>query len=150
MPISRCSRLSSLRISSRSWASRLDSGSSSSSNRDALLLAAGKPRRRTVLVAGEVDRRERAVDALLDLGARKPPILGDRERKRDIFGDRHVRPDRVGLKHHADAAPINRYVHAGGAIEQRLAVHGDAPVVRRLQARNGTQGGGLAAAGGAE
>ena len=40
-----------------------------SRERDALLLAAGEPRRRAALIAGEVDGRQSLADALLDLVA---------------------------------------------------------------------------------
>ena len=69
----------SARISSRSLASRFDSGSSISTqrrldhdrarDRDALLLAAGQLARQLVLVAGELHELERLVDARASISA---------------------------------------------------------------------------------
>ena len=160
MPILLCSRLSSPRMSSRSCASRFESGSSSRSSRGSCTIARASatrccwpPESRVagpLLEAVEIDDRERALDAVRDLGARIAPVLGDRERERHVLGHRHVRPDRIGLEHHADRALLDRHVHARLRVEQRPAVDRDHAVVRRLQPRDAAQRRGLAAAGGAE
>ena len=51
-----------------------------------------------------------AGNAAIDLGGFG---AADAQRKRDIFEHRHVRPDRVGLEHHADV-PVIRFDHAAG------------------------------------
>src|SRR5882757_253973 len=113
--------------------------------RDPLLLAAGQPRCRTLLKAIKIDNRERAPYAIRDLGLGIAALLGHRERERHVLGDRHVRPDRIGLKHHADRALLDRHIYTHLGIEQRAAFDRDDALVRCLEPRDAAQGRGLAA-----
>ena len=73
-----------------------------------------------------------------------------RKRERDIFEHRQMRPDRVGLEHHADIAVVRFDRQLRRAVEHRLSVDLDPAFLRRFQAGDAAQRGGLAAAGGAE
>ena len=86
--------------------------------------AAGRPRapapagRRGV----HVDQAQRRHDALLDLG------LGDVPHAQgigDVVEHRHVRPDRVGLEHHAELAQVGRHEQAGRRIAHHAAADHD-------------------------
>ena len=111
-PRSRCSRLSSNRISSRSFASRSDSGSSSSSSaahherareREALLLATGQvgggPVGKVIEVTVVMTGRPSA-----DVFTREGLVRRGRP-SREMRHSVHVMfwPDRVGLEHHPKA-----------------------------------------------
>ncbi len=86
--------------------------------RHALALAAGKLVDASVLKASDVGQRDKLGDArgalLLRDAADFQPIT-------DILGDAHVRKQRVGLKHHADIAPLDRDRRHVLAVEQHLA-----------------------------
>jgi hypothetical protein len=58
-----------------------------------------------------------------------------------------MRPDRVGLEDHGQAAALRRNIGSGTAIENRLAIDDDATGARRFQSRNCPQRRRLAAAG---
>ncbi len=70
-----------------------------------------------------------------------PGDFADIQPERHILRHRHVRPQRVGLEHHARVALVGRRV---GDI---LAVEGDAPLGRVDEPRDHAQQRGLAAAG---
>ena len=74
--------------------------------RHALLLAAGELRRRAVLVARHAAPVSSALQHLL-ASSRRAEYLRSRatsQREGDVLEHRHVRPDRIGLEHHADVA----------------------------------------------
>ena len=112
-------------------------------DRHALLLAARQGRRRPVGEALHLDQAQRRHHALLDLG------LGDVAHAQgigDVVEHRHVRPDRVGLEHHAELAQVGRHEQAGRRIAHHAAADHDRAGVVALQARHHAQGRGLAAA----
>ena len=74
-----------------------------------MLLPAAQEYRRTIREIRQADQLERFFDAPLDFLAIGAPHV---ERERDVFKYRHVRPDRVGLKHHADVASFRRHIDA--------------------------------------
>jgi hypothetical protein len=141
-------------MSSRRFASRLESGSSSKSvsgsaisarQRHPLLLAAGEfgriALRQRLELCGAKDRAEVFRDGVAGLFAQAQAIG-------DVVCDRHMRPHRVALKDHRHLALLRR---------QRLGLRGDEAItdadlaVGRLQkARDQPQGRCLAAAGRAE
>ena len=94
-----CNDFSSRRISSRSCASRLLSGSSSSKTfgekterarqRHALLLAAAQRRRRTLFQAGEPDSPSTSATFF---SASRPSDAAQLQRISDVLEHRHVRP----------------------------------------------------------
>ena len=112
--------------------------------RDALLLPAGELRGSALRERAHLHHAERVRDLLGDLLLALAP---DAQAVRDVLEHRHVRPDRVGLEHHREAALLGRDVHAlrrridGGAADADLAR------ARLLQPRDGAQRRGLAAAG---
>ncbi len=121
--------------------------------REALLLAAGELGGLPVDLGGELHGLQHALDALPDLLLRRPVgALADLQREGDVVEHGHVRPDRVGLEHHAQAALVGRHVHVPAVArgEQDAVTDGDAAAVRLLQAGDGAQRRGLAAARGAE
>src|SRR5947209_10649524 len=65
----------------------------------------------------------------------------------DVLAHRHVRPDRVGLEHHADIARTRRHVHATLRRRDFIAADRDRAGGRLLQAGNAAQRRGLAATG---
>ncbi len=100
--------------------------------RDALLLAAAEGRGRPAFVAPELHETQCLRDALDDIGARHAPRL---EWVGDVVEHGHVRPDGVGLEHHADPALVGR--DGLGALSitaphDRVA-DGDGAGVRRLE-----------------
>ena len=86
--------------------------------RDALLLAAAERRGGAVLVIAEADEFEDRGGLFLRVGFRD---AGNPQRKADIAADRHVRPDRIGLKHHADLALLGHDEALGLVVEDDLA-----------------------------
>src|SRR5262249_15070122 len=86
---------------------------------NALLLAAAQPRRRTLAEPGEAHHGERLLDAPADVGCRHAPR---HEAVGDVLEHRHVRPDRVGLEHHAEAALLGRHEAAVGGGKDLAAV----------------------------
>src|SRR5262245_48688575 len=61
----------------------------------------------------------------------------------DIFGDGHVRPDRVGLKHHADFPLLRRKITPGTGRKDGFVVERDTPRIGFLQSRDATHQCGL-------
>ena len=77
--------------------------------------------------------------------------FADLQRKGGVLEHRHVRPDRVGLEHHAEAAPVGRHEDAFERDEKTTrAVDRDLAGARPLEARDRAQRRGLAAAARAE
>ena len=110
--------------------------------RDALALTTGKLMRAALGQRFEPDHGERPVHAAHAL------LLGDpahTQRERDVLRDVHVRPQRIGLEHHADV-PLLRRQRPTGAADHGVAELHDA-AVGHLEARHQPQQRGLAAAG---
>ncbi len=123
--------------------------------REALLLAAGELGGLTLGVRGELHRLQHPVHALpISFLPGRSAALAHLQREGDVVEDRHVRPDGVGLEHHAEAALVGRDVDRADAVT--LAENsGRSPTVMRpesglLQAGDRAQRRGLAAAGRAE
>ena len=105
---------------------------------DALALSAGQHRGSALPEAVEIDQAQCRVDATRSLWLLHPR---DGQTVRDVFGDAHVRPERVGLKHYADAASLRRHVRRGARHDAvadedtsglRLVEARDLPQQRRL------------------
>jgi hypothetical protein len=144
------------RASSRSLASRLDSGSSSrmtagsetsARERDALLLPARQLVRIALGELGEADLRQRFPHPSLELGRADAAQL---EAIGHVGENGAVRPQRVRLEHEAEPARLGRQVELASGLEQHLAADADRTAVRPLEAGDGAQQRGLAAARGAE
>ena len=146
-----CSALISSRSCTRTLASRLDSGSSSSRSGGSIASARPSatrwrwpPDRFVTLRSSSPERlsiRRSAPTRAAHLGARhaaQPQAVAD------IAEHGHVRPQRVGLEHHRDAALLGREAGDVAAEEPDRAGR------RLLEAGDGAQQRGLAAAGGAE
>ncbi len=142
-----CSRRISVRISRRSFASRLLSGSSISTSdgstttagdRDPLLLPAGELTGQFRRVFLQVDEPDRVIGAAPDLGSRHPAHL---QTERDILVYGHVREERVVLKDHPESAAFRRQRVEPGPVPP------DAAVAEREQPGEAVQRGGLPAAG---
>ncbi|MNC34859.1 hypothetical protein D3C75_833160 [compost metagenome] len=108
---------------------------------DALLLAAGQLVRVALAQRPQLDQLEHLFGDALALG-----MLADAEG--DVLGHGQVRKQRVVLEHHADAAFFRGQGEAGAG--DGLAGQLNAALMDRLETGDGAQGGGLAAAGGAE
>src|SRR4030095_5875588 len=89
------------------------------------------------------DQFEGFFDAPLNFLAIGAPHV---ERKRDVLKYRHVRPDRVGLKHHADVAFFRRHVDAPIGRDHDAARDLHLPGIGLFEARDHAQGRRLAAA----
>ena len=76
--------------------------------RQALLLAAGELRRLALGEMIELHRREHAHHVVANLLPRVTPAAHF-ERKRRVLKHVHVRPDGVGLEHHAEAAAVRAH-----------------------------------------
>src|SRR3954471_5538898 len=90
----------------------------------------------------ETDHGERIGHAPIALLGGDPPHP---QCKRDIVGDAHMRPQCIGLKHHADSPLLRRQCKAGDAHD--LVRQPDRAGIRFLEARHQAQQRGLAAAG---
>ena len=145
-------RATSVRICTRSFASRFDSGSSirnslrvahdRAAHRDALALAAGEVRRLALEVLLEVEDRRAASSTLRSISACGG--LGELEREAHVVAHGHVRVQRVVLEDHRDVAVARREVVDALAADQQVAL-GDL-----LEAGDHPQRGRLAAAGRAD
>ncbi len=78
----------------------------------------------------QADQRKRGGHALFHLGARQTPLL---QAEGDVARHRHMRPERVGLEHHADVALPRRHV------EYILAADDDGAVLRLVEAGDEAQ-----------
>jgi hypothetical protein len=65
--------------------------------------------------------------------------VADLQRKGDVLEHGHVGPDRIGLKHHADAAIARRHEYVGGRVEHGGVADHDAAAVRALQSGDAAQ-----------
>jgi len=99
---------------------------------DALLLTAGQLRGTPLGKLQESDHVECGVDALRDLGRGRPAFF---QAEGDVPAHRHVRPQRIGLEHHADVAPPGRQMRYVVVTDE------DAPPGRRPEAGDGAQQG---------
>ena len=113
-----CSFLISVRMSTRSLASRLDSGSS---NRKSLRIAHQRPAHGDALALAAGELAGLAVEQVLDLqqlrrpAATRSSLLALRhaahlQAEGDVLRHRHGRIERVGLEHHGDVAVLRRHV----------------------------------------
>ena len=142
---------------SRSLASRLESGSSSSRSCGSITSARASASRccwpPESLVASrsarsiELHRLQHAHDLVADLLLGQPAHL---ERKGDVLEHVHVRPDRVGLEHHAEVALVGRDEDPLARRVDEASGDLDLARGRLLQPGDRAQRRGLAAAGGAE
>ena len=114
---------------------------------DPLLLAAGEFWRWAVFQAVETDDLEHVTNPFLDLILR---FALDGQWIGDVFGNRHMRPNRVGLKDHADGPLVGRHIDALAGGIDGLTADGDLTAVGPLQTRHAAQRRGLAATAGAQ
>ncbi|GMA87618.1 hypothetical protein GCM10025868_28680 [Angustibacter aerolatus] len=110
-------------------------------HRDALALTAGERLRLALEVLLEVEDLGGLLDALADL---RLLDAGDLQGEAHVVGDAHVRVQRVVLEDHRDVAVLRRLVGDVAVTDE------DAAGVDVLETREHPQGGGLAAAGGAD
>ena len=112
--------------------------------RQALLLAAGQLGGVASDIVRELYGREHPHHLFLNLLAARP-LFADLERKRGILVDVHVRPNRVGLKHHPEIAPVRRNENSFCGGKYHAATGIDRSGFRALQPGDRTERGGLAA-----
>ena len=112
-----------------------------------LLLATGEGGRRPVRIGLHLHKAQGAGDAFLDFGG---GTSADAQGIGDVVEDAHMRPDGVGLEHHAKPAPFGRHEEVPGGVAHHFAADADAPAAVLLQARDHPQGRRLAAARGAQ
>ena len=105
--------------------------------RHPLLLAAGQLADAPVAQAAEADQLEHGADPRAGLGGGH---LRDLQAVGDVAGDGQVREERVALEHRVDRPAMGRRVADAPAVDQDLAG------VERLEAADGAQERGLAAA----
>ena len=113
--------------------------------RKALLLAAGELGRIALGEVVEGDGVQHAHHLVLDLRLGQL-VLAHFQREGRIGEDGHVRPDRVGLEHHAEVALVGRHEDVAARGIDDGAVDFDVAGRRALQSGDGPQRGGLAAA----
>jgi hypothetical protein len=138
--------LISVRICTRSFASRFDNGSSNrkharvaddrAAHRHALPLAARELARIALEIRSEAEDVGRLFHACLDLALR---LLCDHQRERHVVANGHVRIERVVLEHHRDVALLRRLAIDHGVADRHFAAGdlleaGDHPQERRLAA----------------
>src|SRR5215218_3151548 len=82
--------------------------------------------------------------AALDFGARR---LCQAQPEAYIVADGHVRPQRVGLKHHAQSTLLRLQEDIARAIGHHEIANANHALIGVLQAGNAVKGGGFAAAG---
>ncbi len=112
-------------------------------DRHALLLATRELRGAAVVVVAQAHHVQRLAHLFADLFTRQ---LLDVQREGHVLAHAHVGPDRIGLEHHRDVAPMGGNVGLLQMVEDHLARDADAPGGGRLQAGDAAQRGGLAAA----
>ena len=139
VPSRSCSWRSSRRNCPRSVASRLDSGSSSNSTGGSCTSARASATRCCWPPESCAGRRSsspgsptmRAIRSTLSSARRVPLRLA--QRVGDVVAHRHVRPQRVMLEHHAEAAPLRRNENSAGDVDHHPvadrdpSAHRDAP-----------------------
>ena len=157
IPSARCRRWISARVRSRSLASRLLSGSSSSMASGDCTMARATATRccwppdssddlRSPRVA-QADEPQHLADPAGNLDLSQ---LADLQREGDVLEHGQMRPDGIGLEHHADVALVRRHRHALRRIEHDAAADLDVPRIGGLEAGDAPQRRRLAAARGAE
>jgi hypothetical protein len=115
--------------------------------RHPLHLPAGQRHDRALGEFPQPDQLQNLTGLAVDLGARRATMA---ERIGDVLLDRHVRPDRIGLKHHADVAQPRGHLDAVGRRRHQPPADADAPGGGMFEAGDAAQRRGLAAAGWAE
>ncbi len=115
--------------------------------RETLLLAARELGRLAVGELLELHRGQDALDLVADLFPGSLAVA-DLQRKGRVLKHVHVRPDGVGLEHHAEAAPVGRDEDVPGRGIDHAIADADLARPRPLQARDRAQRRGLAAAAG--
>src|SRR5262249_55305206 len=110
----------------------------------ALLLSARELRGETLLEPGQPDHLEYIRDAAPHL---RVPYAGHAEREGNVVEDRHVRPDRVALEDHADAAPVRGEEGPCATVSDHLGADPNPSCIRSLKAGDTAQRRRLPAAG---
>src|SRR5262249_55985870 len=113
--------------------------------RHTLHLAARERHDRTIGEFPEPDEFQYLAGLAVDLRA-GPTAM--RERIGGVRLDGHVRPDRIGLEHHADIARTRRHLDTISRRRHHASADADAPGGGMLEARDAAQRRGLAATGG--
>ena len=116
-------------------------------HRHALLLPARQLLRRPVAERAQPDHGQGLGDPRFDLGV---GAAADAQREGHVLEHRQMRPNGIGLEHHADIAVIGLHNDPGFGIEDHHVVDRNEPGFRRFQPRDAAQRRGLAAAGGTE
>src|SRR5262245_13357581 len=107
-----------------------------------LLLAAAQQARGAFLEVVELHQMQSMPDPFFGLILRKPCwTVG--QYQADIFGDGHVRPDRVGLKHHADFPLLRRKATSRTGGKDGSVIESDTPCIGLLQSRDAAHQRGL-------
>jgi hypothetical protein len=114
---------------------------------DPLLLAARELVRVARRVRLHLDEMEDLLDPDALLG---DPHLPEPEREREVLVDGHVRPEGVGLEHEAAVAALGRQEAPRGGVEEDEVADADPPLVRAVEAGDGSKSRRLPAAGGAQ
>jgi hypothetical protein len=122
-------------------------GDESTGEGDPLLLPTAELRRVPIEQLRAVDQLGGLLDPVLGVGT---PELARLQRVADVLAHGHVRPQGVGLEHHADVPLVRAEVELLRRVEHVAVAEGDAPLVGCLQAGHAAQRGGLAAAARAE
>src|SRR5258708_5114285 len=117
--------------------------------REGLLLAARELGRIAIGELLELHSLQDALDLIADLLPGELAVA-DLQRKGRVLKHVHVRPDGVGLEHHAEAAPVGRDEDVPGRGIDHAVADADLARPRPLQARDRAQRRGLAAAAGAQ
>ena len=91
-------------------------------DRHALLLSTRQARRRPIREMRHLDDFERLRGAARDLRLAQPATL---ERVGDVLEHVHVRPDRVGLEHHAEVAPVRGHKDVRLGLSDNLIANAD-------------------------
>ena len=135
-----CSSASSLRTCSRSRASRLLSGSSNrisagraTSPRASATRCCWPPLSWLGYAVEQLAAVDRGGDVLDPAVLQATPLVAGLQRVGDVLADRHVRPQRVRLEDHPDAALVGWQVELRGAVEDPLVAERDDAVVGALQ-----------------
>jgi len=99
-------------------------------------LAAAQIGRRPLLQIAEPYQFENSLNPFTHFAARSP---GDSQREPDIAGDGHMRPNRIGLEHHADVPFLWLDEDVADAVVDDVIADCDLSGGRYLQAGNATQ-----------
>ena len=114
---------------------------------DALLLAAGELRGIALPQAFEPHQPQGALHGPCDFGFGR---LAHLQAEGDVVAHPQVRPQPVGLKHHAEVSLVRRHQHVFRRARDEPLADVDVAVIRGLEAGDDVQGGRLAAAAGSQ